>query len=280
MRTLSALLLVVLPLFAISQADSAWIVDNYTKIERFIPMRDGKKLFSSIYLPKDRSEKHPVLMMRTPYGSGPYGEGKFRSFWWGYYTKYLRENYILVIQDVRGKYMSEGEYMDVRPFNKNKKDSTQIDEASDTYDTVEWLITNLENNNGKVGVFGVSYPGFYATQAALSNHPAVVAVSPQAPVTDWFIGDDFHHNGAFMLMDGFVFYSGFGKPRPAPTTTGSPGFNFKIRDNYKFYLQTGTLKNLAMLIGDSIKFWHEMYQHPNYDDWWKARNARVAMYNI
>ena len=283
MKSLSALLLVVLPLFALSQADSAWIVNNYTKIERMIPMRDGKKLFTSIYLPKDKSEKHPILMMRTPYGSGPYGENKFREFWRIHLSKYMKENYISVVQDVRGKYMSEGEYMDIRPFNKNKKDSTEIDEASDTYDTVEWLIKNLENNNGKVGVLGISYPGFYATQAALSNHPAVVAVSPQAPVTDWFIGDDFHHNGAFMLMDAFQFYiqRGFGTPRPEPTSNFyDPGYQPKAKDTYKFFLETGALPNFTKLAGDTVAFWKELMSHPNMDDFWVKRNARVGLYDV
>ncbi|RYF79689.1 MAG: CocE/NonD family hydrolase, partial [Chitinophagaceae bacterium] len=182
-------------------------------------------------------------------------------------------NYIMVVQDVRGRYMSEGEFVDVRPFNPAKK-GTEIDEASDTYDVVDWLIKNVPNNNGNVGVFGISYPGFYATMAALSGHPAVKAVSPQAPVTDWFQGDDFHHNGAFMLMDAFSFYSGFGKPRPVPTTKGSPGYQIQGTDNYQFYLETGTLKDFSRLVGDSIQFWKDMFAHPNLDEWWKARNTR------
>lgn len=260
--------------------DSAWFVDNYVKKELYVPMRDGIKLFTAVYMPEDMSEKHPILMRRTPYSCAPYGEQNFPSnFWTRHWKYYARENYIFVVQDVRGRWMSEGEFVDVRPFNPNKK-GNDIDEASDTYDTIEWLINNLQNNNGKVGVFGISYPGFYSTMAAASGHPALIAVSPQAPVTEWFLGDDFHHNGAFFQMDGFSFYSGFGKPRPKPTTVGPSGFNFTIRDNYKFYLEAGTLKNLAKMIGDSIKFWHEMYKHPNYDDWWKARDARRAMYNI
>jgi putative CocE/NonD family hydrolase len=149
----------------------------------------------------------------------------------------------MVIQDVRGRWMSEGEFMDVRPFNPDKKKATDIDEASDTYDAIDWLIKNIPGNNGKVGVFGVSYPGFYATMAALSNHPALKAVSPQAPVTDWFMGDDWHHNGALMLMDASNFYSSFGLPRPKPTTNGPEGINFRFEDNYKFYLETGAIKN-------------------------------------
>ncbi len=277
-------LLIVLISFSLSvlsqNEDSIWFVNNYKKMERQITMRDGIKLFTAIYVPKDASEKHPVLITRTPYSCWPYGEDKFIPIWGSYHMTYAKENYILVIQDVRGRYMSEGEFVDVRPFIKNKKNNKDVDEASDTYDAIDWIIKNIQGNNGKVGVFGISYPGFYSTEAALSGHPALKAVSPQAPVTDWFIGDDFHHKGAFFVMDGFSFYSVFGKPHPAPTKDYGTGFTTNIKDNYKFYLQTGPLKNFAKLIGDSIKFWHEMYQHPTYDDWWKARNARVGLYNV
>lgn len=261
-------------------ADSAWFVNNYTKIERLIPMRDGIKLFTSIYLPKDQREKHPVLMTRTPYSCAPYGEDKMLPVWKAYLMAYARENFIFVLQDVRGRYMSEGEFMDVRPFNKNKKNKTDIDEASDSYDAIDWLVKNIPNNNQRVGVFGTSYPGFYSTEASLSGHPALKAVSPQAPVTDWFIGDDFHHKGAFFAMDGFSFYPTFGKPHPTPTMNYGTGFSTPIKDNYQFYLQTGALKNLAALAGDSIKFWHEMYEHPDYDAWWQARDARRGLYNV
>jgi hypothetical protein len=191
----------------------------------------------------------------------------------------MRENYIMVVQDVRGKFMSEGDYVDVRPYNPNKS-GIQIDEASDTYDAVDWLLKNVPYNNGRVGAFGISYPGFYATMTALSAHPAVKAVSPQAPVTDWFMGDDFHHNGAFMIMDAFAFYSGFGKPRPYPTVQGSPGYPIPGADNYDFYLKTGALKNFAKLMGDSIPFWKDLYAHQTLDDWWKARNTRNFVQNI
>jgi uncharacterized protein len=276
-------LVLFIPILAIAQheQDSAWVRDNYTKTEQYIPMRDGIRLFTSIYIPKDNSRKHAILMNRTPYSCAPYGDSLFRgNLWHSHWKYYTRENYIIVIQDVRGRWMSEGEFEDVRPFRKEKKSNADIDEASDTYDAIDWLVKNMPNNNGNVGIFGISYPGFYATMAAASGHPALKAVSPQAPVTDWFIGDDFHHNGAFFQMDGFGFYSSFGKPRPKPTTVGSPGFVFPTRDNYKFYLEAGTLKNLARMMGDSIKFWKDMYAHPNYDDWWKARDARTAMYNI
>ena len=259
--------------------DSAWIKDNYTKLEQYIPMRDGIKLFTAIYIPNDKTEKHPILVTRTPYSCAPYGKEFSSRLWERHWKYYARENYIIVVQDVRGRWMSEGEFEDVRPFNKNKT-GLDTDEASDTYDAIDWMVKNLPGNNGNVGVFGISYPGFYSTMAAASGHPALKAVSPQAPVTDWFMGDDFHHNGAFFQLDGFGFYSGFGKPRPKPTTIGSPGFNFKVRDNYKFFLEAASLKKLAALMGDSIQFWKKMYAHPNYDTWWQARDARRAMYNV
>lgn len=259
--------------------DSAWIKENYTKLEQYIPMRDGIKLFTAIYIPNDKTEKHPILVTRTPYSCAPYGKDFSPRLWERHWKYYARENYIIVVQDVRGRWMSEGEFEDVRPFNKNKT-GNEIDEASDTYDAIDWMVKNLPNNNGNVGVFGISYPGFYSTMAAASGHPALKAVSPQAPVTDWFMGDDFHHNGAFFQLDGFGFYSSFGKPRPKPTTVGSPGFNFTVKDNYKFFLEAGSLKKLAEYMGDSIRFWKDMYAHPNYDAWWQARDARRSMYNV
>jgi len=262
-----------------NSADSVWIKGNYTKIERMIPMRDGVKLFTAIYIPRDTSEKHPILMKRTPYSCAPYGEGNFEAFWNDFHRQYLRENYIMVVQDVRGRYMSEGLYEDVRPFNPGKKGNI-IDEASDTYDAIEWLTKNIPYNNNRVGVAGISYPGFYSTMAALSQHPSLKAVSPQAPVTEWFIGDDFHHNGAFMLMDAFSFFNKFGIPRPVPLQTYKGGYDIRGDDNYSFYLNTGALKNFARLIGDSVKFWKDLYAHPDYDNWWKARNTRNFVKDI
>jgi len=268
----------------VGSQDSAWILENYTKKEVHIAMRDGVKLFTAIYIPKDLTEKHPILMTRTPYSCAPYGEQNFNSnLWLRHWRYYARENYIIVVQDVRGRWMSEGDYVDIRPFNPDKKTqsagqagNSNIDEASDTYDTIDWLIKNISNNNGNVGVFGISYPGFYSTMAALSGHPALKAVSPQAPVTDWFKGDDFHHNGVFFIMDGFSFYAGgFGYPRPRPTTTGpQSALKWPTNDNYQTYLQTGALKNFMALTGDSIKFWKDLYAHPNRDAWWEARNPR------
>lgn len=264
--------------------DSAYIRDNFTKREVMIPMRDGVRLFTTIYSPKAQSSQHPFILRRTPYSCGPYGAD---SYSYAFQNMALaRSGYIFVFQDVRGKYMSEGSFVDVRPFSPttdpSPKGKTQTDEATDTYDTVDWLLKNVAGNNGRVGVMGISYPGFYATMALLAGHPAIKAVSPQAPVTDWFIGDDFHHNGALMLMDAFSFYSGFGKPRPQPTTEGQPGFNnWNTPDNYDFYLQAGALRNYGERYGmKNIPFWNDLMAHPNYDAWWKARNPRPHLKNI
>jgi len=217
-------------------------------------------------------------MNRTPYSIGPY-DSTFKAYWNTPYIGYIKENYIIVLQDVRGRYMSEGTFMDVRPYNAHKK-GKEIDEASDTYDTIEWLLSHVVGNNGKVGIFGISYPGFYAAMGAVCGHPAMKAASPQAPVTDWFVGDDFHHNGAFMLADAFNFYSGFGRPRPKPTQTSTGGFSYYTKDMYKFYLETGSLSQFADLMGDSITFWKDLYAHPDYDQWWQQRNARKCVSHI
>jgi putative CocE/NonD family hydrolase len=260
--------------------DSTWVYNNYTKKEVNIKMRDGISLFTTIYEPKDQSEKHPILMIRTPYSCAPYGQTEISPrLYKSYYIDYLKEGYIFVMQDVRGRWMSEGDYEDVRPFKKNKK-AKETDESTDTYDAIDWLVKNVKNNNNNVGVFGISYPGFYATEAALSNHPSLKAVSPQAPVTEWFLGDDFHHNGALAIMDAFSFYYSFGMPRPKPTKIGSPGFKFPVQDNYAFYLKTGAFKNYEPLFKDSIRFWKQLSQHPNYDQFWKERDARSGCYNI
>ena len=278
---LHALIILISTNLVSQPIDESWVKQNYTKKEYQVEMRDGVKLFTAVYAPKNTTEKHPFLMVRTPYSCAPYGEDKIQSrIYDTHWKEYLKEGYIFVFQDVRGRWMSEGEFVDVRPFNPNKKNKTDIDEASDTYDVAEWLVKNIANNNGNIGVFGISYPGFYSTMAALSGHPAIKAVSPQAPVTDWFMGDDFHHNGVFMLNDAYSFYSGFGQPRPKPTKVGPNEVNYYTKDNYKFYLETGAIKNFTKLMGDSIKFWTDLMNHPNLDAWWKERDARVGCKNI
>lgn len=267
-----------------SSADSAFIRENYTKREVLIPMRDGVRLFTSIYTPKDQSKKYPIIMRRSPYSCSPYGADTYTTRIQN--MDLARAGYIFVFQDVRGRYMSEGNFVDVRPYiptsDPSPKGKKQTDEATDTYDTVDWLLKYATGNNGRVGVMGISYPGFYSTMAILADHPAIKAVSPQAPVTDWFIGDDFHHNGVFFMMDGFAFYSGFGKPRPEPTTSGQPGFSdWKTPDNYDFFLRAGALRNLTEKFGmKDIPFWNELMEHPNYDAWWQARNPRPHLKNV
>ena len=264
------------------QTDSAYIKENFIKMERNIPMRDGVKLFTAIYLPKEKNQKYPFLLNRTPYTVSPYGEGNYKTSL-GPSPGLLKEGFIFVYQDVRGKWMSEGEFVDVRPHVKNKKGKKDIDENSDTYDTIEWLLKNVKPNNGKVGMYGISYPGFYATTSLPDAHPALKAVSPQAPVTDWFIGDDFHHNGALFLADAFNFYSTFGVPRPKPITPdkGPKSFQYPIKDNYRFFLDLGAVKNAnKKYFGDSIKFWNDLMANGNYNEFWKARNITPHLLKV
>ncbi|MBC7416668.1 MAG: CocE/NonD family hydrolase, partial [Pedobacter sp.] len=264
-------------LFA-QETDSAYVKEHYVKMEKQIPMRDGIKLFTSIYIPKDKSIKYPFLINRTPYTVSPYGENYKKSL--GNFPAEMREGFIFVYQDVRGKWMSEGNFEDIRPQTTNKKGT---DESTDTYDTIDWLVKNITNNNGKAGIYGISYPGFYSTTSLPNAHPALKAVSPQAPVTDWFRGDDFHHKGTFFVMDAFSFMTTFGVPRPKPMTPdqGPKGFKFPIEDNYRFYLETGSLKNLKdKYMGDSIKFINDLYAHANLDTFWKARLILPHLTNV
>jgi len=255
------------------------IKEKYEKQEVYIEMRDGVKLFTSIYSPKNMTSPAPMLMMRSPYNSEPGGESSFNFFISAYY-RYIKEGYIMVFQDVRGRYMSNGTFVNVRPFNPDKK-GKDIDEASDTYDTADWLVKNVKNNNGNIGVAGISYPGFYSTMAVLANHPAIKAVSPQAPVTNWFIGDDWHHNGAFMMLDGFSFYKSFGDPMAVPTRQNrGSGMRWGMPDSYEFFMHLGPLKNTSKYYPDSIKYWHELMAHPNYDSWWKATDPRPYLKKV
>ena len=193
----------------------------------------------------------------------------------------MEEGYILVFQDVRGRYMSEGEYVDLRPFIADKHSPEQIDEASDAYDTIDFLVREVAGNNGRVGVYGNSYPGFYALMAAASGHPALKAASPQAPVTDWFMGDDTHHNGVLFLRDAFSFIGGsFGRPMDNPTTEAAAAPRYVRTDEYDFFLRKATVDSLTQLLGDTVRFWNEMMRHPDYDDWWRERCSVRAMHDL
>ncbi|MGV3704456.1 MAG: CocE/NonD family hydrolase [Arcticibacter sp.] len=262
--------------------DSVYAITHYTKMETMIPMRDGAKLFTSIYIPKDKTRKYPFLINRTPYTVAPYGADKYKTSL-GNYPAIMKEGFIFVYQDVRGKWMSEGVFDDIRPHNPKKKSRKDIDESSDAYDTIDWLLKNIPNNNGKAGIYGISYPGFYSTASLPGSHPALKAVSPQAPVTDWFIGDDFHHNGVLFLQDAFSFMASFGVPRlkplaPAAARNGAP---LPVVDAYRFYLEAGTVRDLKeKYFSDSIRFWNNLFAHPDLDTFWQARNIQTHLKKV
>jgi putative CocE/NonD family hydrolase len=223
-------------------ADAAYVKENYRKYEYQIPMRDGKKLFTSVYVPKDQSKKYPVMMDRTPYSVAPYGLGAYKGSL-GPSALFLHDGYIFVYQDVRGRWMSEGIFEEMTPEKEVHQTKNDVDEGTDTYDTIDWLIKNLPNNNGKVGVWGISYPGFFTTASLLSRHPALVAASPQAPMADLY-RDDAFHNGAFMLAANFGFYPGFtNRQDDKPTQRGGSHLNYGTRDGYEFYMNMGSVKN-------------------------------------
>jgi len=259
-----------------------FVKDNYTKMDTTITMRDGIKLYTVIYIPKDESEKYPFLIERTPYSVAPYGKNNYAQRL-GPNTELMKEKYIFVYQDVRGRYMSEGHNLEMTPYIPNKKDKTQVDESSDTYDTIDWLLKNIKNNNGRAGLYGISYPGFYATASLPGAHPAIKAVSPQAPVTDEFIGDDANHNGAFFLLDNFMFMNYFGKERNGPIENyGSSMFNADNNDVYQFFLNIGTIKNTqsAPYFNHRSYIWNEYLEHDTYDTYWRKRNIRPHLINI
>jgi putative CocE/NonD family hydrolase len=217
-------------------------------------------------------------MVRTPYGAGPYGADKYRSRI-GPSAEFEKEGFIFVFQDVRGRNLSEGTFVNMRPHVVDKR-GKQFDESSDTYDTIEWLIKNIDHNNGRVGLWGISYPGFYSSAGCIDSHPALKAVSPQAPIADWFF-DDFHRNGAFVLPMAFNFLSRFGVPRPEPTAVGPKRFDHHTRDGYQFFLDLGPMKNVnERYFKGEIQFWNDLTQHPNYDQFWRSRNILPHLRNI
>jgi len=278
--------LVVLSLFillspaAVGQAQH-YIKANYTKFEFRIPMRDGVKLFTAVYVPKDESRPYPILLTRTTYGVAPYGADSYHDDI-GPSPLFSREGYIFAYQDVRGKFQSEGEFVNVRPHRPVKGDPSEIDESTDAYDTIDWLVKNIPNNNGKVGQWGISYPGFFTSMGMIDAHPALKASSPQAPVADWFAGDDWRHNGAFFLAHAFNYWTWFGRPRPELIKKYQrEGYDYAKTDGYDFFLAMGPISNAnARYFKDDVPFWNEMMSHSNYDDFWKARNIRPHLRNI
>lgn len=255
------------------------LLADYEKIEYQIPMRDGVKLYTAVYVPKDKAAKHPFLIERTPYGSGPYGPNAMGGLG---SQKYVDAGYIFVSQDVRGRFMSEGKFVEIRPLTSKWKDPKDVDEATDAWDTVDYLIKNVPNNNGRVGFSGVSYPGFYAACATVNSHPAVKAISPQAPVSEWFLGDDVHHNGAFFLQDNFDFYFGFGydMDKPAPRHPQIEGYGNRP-DATKFFLELGSAINAdTKYYKGKFPFWNDICNHPAMDEFWQARSTPAFLKNV
>jgi len=245
---------------------------DYSKSEHQIAMRDGIKLYTAVYSPTDTSQKYPILMVRSPYGSGPYGSASLRPL--GPNSAFAKEGYIFVYQDVRGRFMSEGDFKWMTPYIQNKKGPADVDESTDTYDTIEWLLKNIPNNNGRVGIYGISYPGFYTAAALVDPHPALKAASPQAPLADNYLGDDVHHNGAYWLPHTFNFISFFDQPRSGPTTRYPAGIFFDERDGYKFFLEMGPLANANnKYFHDQFKDWNDWMDHGDYDGYWQAQNV-------
>ena len=262
---------------------AAEIRARYTKYEFRIPMRDGAKLFTAVYVPKDAapSKTYPFLMERTPYSVGPYGADNYSKHL-GPAPSFVADGFIFVYQDVRGRFQSDGTFIEMTPHKDAKKGTREVDESSDTYDTIDWLLKNIPNNNGKAGIYGISYPGFYVAAGMPDSHPALKACSPQAPVTDLYMGDDAYHNGAFMLEANFGFYTAF-KPRARleypPKDWDS--FVYGTNDGYDFYLALGPLGNAKKnYLKDTNFYWDDQVQHPNYDEFWKSRDISTHLKNV
>lgn len=283
-RLFSTLLVIGAACLGVAQGT---IKDRYTKYEYMIPMRDGVKLYTSVYVPKNLQKKGPILMQRTPYSAGPYGPDNYKGGFGGS-KKFEEAGYIFAYQDVRGKYYSEGEFENLRPqlLDSYKPlgspSSHDIDESTDTYDTVDYLVQNVPMNNGRVGLWGISYPGGYAALGAMSGHPALRASSPQAPTSDWFLGDDMHHNGAFFLQDFVSFFSGFGTVRPEPGPRGGERAAFNMNGNaYQFFLDLGGMSNVdPQIFKGRVPYWNDVVRHDTYDEFWQARSVPRGLKDI
>ena len=240
-------------------------------------MRDGKRLFTAVFVPKDAEKTYPFLMTRTPYNVAPYGVDEYPQRL-GPNTDFDRAGYIFVNQDVRGRHMSEGVFVEMTPHKANKT-AADVDESTDMFDTVEWLLKNIPNNNGRVGIWGNSYPGFFASASIIDGHPAIIAASPQAPVTDLYMGDDSYHNGAFMLAANYGFYTFF-KQHNAPTLPAKTyvPFDFGTKDGYDYFLKLGTLANItATLASDKKSLFPQQVAHDTYDAYWQTRNIAAHL---
>lgn len=253
---------------------------RYAKRDVRIKMRDGAELFTSIYTPRDTTRKYPIMLMRTPYGVAPYGPDQYPASL-GPWRAFQDDGFIFVNQDVRGRYMSDGYYQFMTPYIVDKKSNKDVDESSDTYDTIDWLIKNVPGNNGRVGTWGNSAPGFFVAAGLPDAHPALKAAYPSAPMIDWYLGDDRHHNGALTLAQTFNFLSGFDQPRTGPVTSYPPRPEFPTGDGYNFFLSVGPNKNLSPdILKNRVAFWDSIMAHPNYDAYWQKRSIWKHEKNI
>jgi putative CocE/NonD family hydrolase len=274
---------------ATEKADSKPSVrELYTKYEYQIPMRDGVRLFTVVYVPKDTSKAYPFLMVRTPYGSGVH-DGEESHYGVDFYPRsvgpskeFENSGYIFVNQDVRGRYMSEGKWQEMTPHAKSDRAPGEGNESQDMYDTVEWLLKNVRGNNGKVGIWGISYPGFYTSASVIDSHPAIKAASPQAPVTDLYMGDDSYHGGAFMLSANFDFYTNFtAEKNPTRLPKIWSQFDYGTQDSYQYFLQHLTLGNITAQLSDKQReLLMPTIAHTSYDDFWKSRNIAAHLKNV
>ncbi len=264
-----------------SFAGAELVRSTYTKYEYMIPMRDGVRLFTAVYVPKDAAQRYPFLITRTPYSVSPYGVDQYPAQL-GPSEHFQKDGFIFVNQDARGRYMSEGEFQQVRPFNPSKGPK-DVDESTDTYDTIEWLLKNIANNNGRAGMIGISQPGFHVAASIINSHPALKAASPQAPTADYYMGDDVYHNGAFMLGANFSFYSAF-VPRGATPEPPKPALRFDpaTPDMYDFFLRTPVplARMNADLFGGKAAYWQEIVDHTTYDEFWKKRSLARFMAGV
>lgn len=253
---------------------------NYDKAEYMIPMRDGVELYTQVYTPKDKSQKYPILLFRTPYSVGYYKPDSFRLYL-GPNLDYAREGFIFVYQDVRGKFKSEGNFVVMKLHKSVKRGPQDTDESSDTYDTIQWVLKNIPNHNGRVGQWGISYPGWQTVMGMIDAHPALKASSPQASPSDMWIGDDFHHNGAFRLMYTFGWLSWNAQTRTGTTDKRVTRFDYGTPDGYKFFLELGPVSNVdTKYFHNRVPTWNEYMQHGDYDEYWKKQNVLQHLNNI
>jgi putative CocE/NonD family hydrolase len=258
--------------------NSGTLESSYTKTVYQIAMRDGKRLYTTVYAPRDTTRRYPIMMTRTPYSVGPYGAAYPRTL--GPSPKFAEAGFIFVYQDVRGRFMSEGDFVHMTPWI-GTEGALKTDESTDTYDTIDWLVSHVPHHNGRVGMWGISYPGFYAADGLIKAHPALKAASPQAPQSDWFLGDDVHHHGAFFLTSAFNFFMTSGRARPSPTTERPPQFTFGTNDGYAFFLKMGPLSNADLLyLKGAAPFWNDMMTHGTDDAFWEARRETPYLRNV